>query len=944
MHAPLDTAPLASAQPSTLPPRLRPRRRLWVHRDVLEWLQAPETAPQLVKRARLLLWQFFALGTPPQVKSVRGVGAGWLRSDLGGNHGHQYYLWWAPQGARPLAEAGHALGPNEAVVRAVRHHDDTDHALDPDGPEAWTELTARDLVGDYALGLEPAQEAVLRATARVRLVRGQPGTGKTTVLLESLRAAQHGRALYLTYNPALVARAEGYLREFAAAPESVRVDDFGSLLQRLEEALGLPPVSCAPPSEIAGRFRAAVQASGLRLGPWESHLDALYAELHAHFFGAALPEAFRDMPACIEGAPTPEVYEAHRQGTLGKRAAEVAAQVGRKLWEQGLAGDLVPGPWRARRLYDRLRATPDLPEAVLPGVEAVYVDEVQDLTLLEAALLIEVTARRGASLLAAGDEGQTVRPTDFDWGAFADLVSRRFAEAPLRLDLPSNLRSPQALALVLRRADALYTRIDKQQRPRGGHADAADDVVMGRVLRCRSALPDARARLLDALRARASTVAVSPASGGASDGVVRCEAVKGLDYNTAVVLGAAGHLAALKTLASGPDPLHAVLARGMIDGLRVCLSRASDTLVLFDADADADAAGVAMVDALCDDEGEVAEGCPPPVDLDALLDALSRDEGPAEETVVKLMDDIRATLLDSPAEALARARRACSLLGRANARTGVRDERLRAEARRLHGVAATALGLSDAAEPHARRALFDEAHRALQAAGCDDAARGVKRLRDVVTRPEEADRDAVTLAEELDKLVVQMLEAERPVVDALRTWVTHRWAGPLPEKAAAVVACVDAVASVAASLASTAPELMTRVPSLRRRAAEALLDAAEPRLALRVIVQCADPPAGTLARCHEALGAWAEALRHYEAAGDRAGALRCHRALGHLDAALAHRDAATPAERAALEWLQPTLELLEAGKAHCATLTETERKTLGAAMDALVPARRARRG
>lgn len=935
-------APLPSSLPSSLPPRLRPRRKLWVHREVLEWLQAPDSAPQLVKRARLLLWQFFALGTPPQVKSVRGVGAGWLRSDLGGNHGHQYYLWWAPQGARPLTEAGHTLGPNEAVVRAVRHHDDTDHALDPDGPEAWTELTARDLVGDYALGLEPAQEEVLRATARVRLVRGQPGTGKTTVLLKSLRAAKHGRALYLTYNPALVARAEGYLREFSTAPESVRVDDFGSLLQRLEESLGLPPVSCAPASEIAARFGAAVQASGLRLGPWESHVDALYAELHAHFFGAALPEAFRDMPACAETIPGAEDYVAHRQATLGKRAAEVAAQVGRKLWEQGLAADLVPGPWRARRLYDAVRALPTLPEVVLPGVEAVYVDEVQDLTLLEAALLIEVTARRGASLLAAGDEGQTVRPTDFDWGAFADLVSRRFVEAPEQHSLPSNLRSPQALALVLRRADALYTRIDKQHRPRGVHADAADDVVMGRVLRCRSALPDARARLLDALRARASTVAVSPVHAMASDGVVRCEMVKGLDYNTAVVLGAAGHLAALKATASGPDPLHAVLARGMIDGLRVCLSRATDTLVLFDTDADP--AGVAMVDRLCDDEGEVAEGCPPPVDLDALLDALSRDEGPAEETVVKLMDDIRATLLDDPAGAHARALRACSLLGRPAARTGVRDESLRAEAHRLRGVAALALALSSGCEPTLRRARFAEANRSLRAAGCDAAARGALLLRDVVTQPDQADDDAVAWVDDREAITARLLEIERPLQDALRAWVTGRWAGALPDKPAGVVRRVDAVAAVAAALASDAPELEARTVGLRRRAAEALLGLKDAPRALQVVEGVQPPPAGILARAHEMRGGLHEAARWYDAADDRAGALRCLRAAGDLEGALRYRDAATAAQRDALDWYESTRTLLDAGAAHCATLTEAERKTLGAAMDALVPARRARRG
>ena len=80
-----------------------------------------------------------------------------------------------------------------------------------------------------------------------------------------------------------------------------------------------------------------------------------------------------------------------------------------------------------------------LPDGELPegfaDFDRVVVDEVQDLTLLETAVVVElclVIARRQGHapwLLAAGDDGQTVRPSGFDWGALNDLrlaAPRRF--------------------------------------------------------------------------------------------------------------------------------------------------------------------------------------------------------------------------------------------------------------------------------------------------------------------------------------------------------------------------------------------------------------------------------------------------------------------------------------------------------------------------------------
>ncbi len=107
------------------PPEAPRRRKLLVHQDVLEWMDDPRSDRQLQQRARLVFSQLAAQGMPPQVKGVQGPGRGWLRTDLGGNNGHQFYLWWTRAGAPPVKHLG--LAADEILVRVVRHHDTGRH-------------------------------------------------------------------------------------------------------------------------------------------------------------------------------------------------------------------------------------------------------------------------------------------------------------------------------------------------------------------------------------------------------------------------------------------------------------------------------------------------------------------------------------------------------------------------------------------------------------------------------------------------------------------------------------------------------------------------------------------------------------------------------------------------------------------------------------------------
>ncbi|MXW36456.1 MAG: hypothetical protein F4Z60_13635, partial [Chloroflexi bacterium] len=78
----------------------------------------------------------------------------------------------------------------------------------------------------------------------------------------------------------------------------------------------------------------------------------------------------------------------------------------------------------------------------------------------------------------AGDAGQTVRPTGFDWGPLNDLLARR-AGAPGRFQLDAHLRCPSRIAEVVERASERYVDLEKNVRPTkqrrqdgGQHVDA----------------------------------------------------------------------------------------------------------------------------------------------------------------------------------------------------------------------------------------------------------------------------------------------------------------------------------------------------------------------------------------------------------------------------------------------------------------------------------------
>jgi parallel beta-helix repeat protein len=258
-------------------------------------------------------------------------------------------------------------------------------------------------------------------------------------------------------------------------------------------------------------------------------------------------------------------------------------------------------------LADQTRARAAL-DALLRGAHggldltrtgAVLVDEVQDLTPVEIALLLEVAramAKRSHSMLfvAAGDASQTVHPSGFEWGVAKDLVHQRLDREPVEVVLRQPMRNARSVAALVHRTGALYKLLSKELRPGGDAPDAtpAEVTEPGRVLRCEPPDDAAWQALLGALVATPGKALVTLGHAGASSDAQMAASeisftpaeIKGLERRTVAITGLHDVLGTLSRLTSRAEQegrfLDGLEARHLVDGVRVALSRATEMLIL----------------------------------------------------------------------------------------------------------------------------------------------------------------------------------------------------------------------------------------------------------------------------------------------------------------------------------------------------------------------------
>ena len=665
------------------------RHRLWLHPEVSDHLRA---WTHLYRRLGLVLQHLAAHGRTTVVKGCKDGNRGWLRSPLGGAHGMQYYLWWTPRGSRVAGTV--ALPPDSILVRAARHHDD--HApLKAGSFDDYLSLCAPDDLNDDIAGRPwtDAQLDFVEDERPVRLILGRPGSGKTTVLWKAVEARSGQRVLYLTWSSALTRHAQERFASFAPADIEVVARDFATFVGEIRQA----DLARQALAASRAKFDAAIIRLGRDMaGPWKNRRDALHAELRAILFGRAMPgesgctaergvarlseEAYRDLRGDYDG--------------VGPKAAKALLKVARSLPADAVRA-VFPELVAATRAIDRLRED-DIPEG-FDDFDRIVVDEVQDLTLLETAVVVElcraIARRQGRApwLLMAGDAGQTVRPTGFDWGPLSDLLARRVG-APARFHLEEHLRCPSRIAEVVERASERYVDLEKRVRPTkqrrqqgGQHVDAHLVYVH---VPGRSQAADLLERLAEAddavvLSARNDLPSWLPER--LRDSVLTPAEAKGLEYQSVCLLDPGrllSHLGSEEQAYATDAELDLQARRTAIDHLRVTLSRATETLVFIDVEATAEERDLSLA--------LLGDGAPyTPEDL---LDHFAHADASPEERVQARTNDARLLIDSAPGRAWQRARQAFRLLGDPELPNGVADRAVRLDARTaLLGTAARLL-------------------------------------------------------------------------------------------------------------------------------------------------------------------------------------------------------------------------------------------------------------
>ena len=883
----------------------RPPRPVYCHQEFLDKLALRRNEP-VGKRAALLLQRMAVDIARLHYKPTSGVNCGWRRSRLGGSAGSHFYAWWAPSGAAPVRNTSFQTGPEAVFLRDIRHHDD--HTLLDAGSlsKDYLPMSVSDLRGhEYAP--EPwtsTQGRFARSRGDARILKGHPGSGKTTALLHAADESQAERVLYLTFSGDLAALARDYFDRFCSDARSFTVLTYPLWIAQLTGRRGNEP-------DLAGaraQFRKDLLSHQRSLGPWSNDINGLYDEMHAHLVGAAIPEKSGRFPRA-ERVRLPEAaYGAQRTRYLGAAATDSVIEAARRLDRGGeapLADRYFPELALAWRAAQSLTSAPHRIEPALPDYGCIAVDEVQDLTPLEVFVILSLSrhlnsgSRRGF-LLLAGDEAQTVRATDFEWAWLNDMLHETFSQ-PQEFRLSVNLRSPRRIAGLVNRAWDLYDYLHKQDRPSGtGYAEVDDDSP-DQVLY--SALPrgELAPLLADLSRREGLGLIAFDKSNLPRESlpfVLSPAEAKGLDFQSVCLLNGGSLL--LRIVDERANGAAAALAKRLaIDQLRVALSRPTERLIWLDTSPEP--VMVREVSRFLRPSGEMALS---PITVEALRTCLEEEELEVEERIQRCQRDARQLVPIKPDLAWSRAQQAVALLGLPGDTLAVTDRLAREAAyMTLAEVCFQLVSRKQSLSPELGRPdLYQQAAEAARGAGKFLLTNAIQ----AIGATEEGNR-----AEHLNQIgnVIQLISEAR---EELPAWflveVTARaevWLEELDRNLDAGDNPLLAQRMLPPFFdALRLPDAPDRKNRLAQRCIQILMKSRRYVEALAIIESLPEAKRKLAAECYEGSGQFDKAAAIYLQQGDREKALRCFRSVPDFESALrlVRQMEGHPA-RASLEWL-----------------------------------------
>ena len=866
-------------------------KRAWLHIGVLDDIK---DLPHVSKRLGIVVQHLVALGRTTIVKGCSdSKNRGWRRTPLGGANGMHYYLWWTPQGS-PQTNGANFGGRGSLFLRAVRHHDD--HKVLAFGTSSdYHALGAQEIVaesdGCFERPWTPAQDRFTGDDHAVRVVHGYPGSGKTMALWRAVESRHGDKTLYLTWSRDLADQARSRFVAFGSPDASIEARDFTTFLG----VLCSKDVIRQSLAESRAMFRDAFEWWKIRdhLGPWKGDLDALHAELRSTLFGCAVPGHFDCVPD--GGRLSDDEYLKISDGGIGREGAVAALRILQRTDWARCFESVFPELAAAREALTRLLEG-DVPSS-LRDFDRIVVDEAQDLTLLEAAVIVQFCRRLASNgshapwLLMGYDDGQTVRPSGFHSGRLSDLLHRWF-ERPEEFGLEYNVRSPSVIAEVVERASSLYTTIEKGSRPTNQRNLQVEQEIDARLIYVAVPSQESASGLLKDLGDLDDVAVITPEPSvpewvprESRNAVLTPDAAKGLEYASVCVLNPGRVLKRLNLGITAVDPLERQARRTAIDRLRVALSRATENLAFVDVQAD-DTEREQSIELL---------GNPDHFEFTDLVELFRDSDATPEQRVLARVQDARSLVEGSPLRAWDRALQAIRILGKPGQETSISDDSIKLEARSVVlGVAARRL-VDGGPDFSGRDEVASVAQRVALEWGSKGTAAAFKqfeswtkvrkgqpvKMLEAVMALEDEDKKAIEAA--LPPMSQSLLAALRASTDKAST-------------AARFSRDVQAWLRMIGFVGNADKEAR----ELRLRAFDTLIAAERVRDAGAVLRLVKPPDAACSGLLSEHLGRPAEAAQHYEKADKPADALRTWRRAGEWEKAIVH---ARGKEKKDLAWL-----------------------------------------
>ena len=296
---------------------------------------------------------------------------------------------------------------------------------------------------DKPIMFDDAQEVVRRLPAPVVIV-GSAGSGKTAVTLTKLREAE-GHVLYVTQSAYLAQSARALYDAHGYENPGQEVEFLS--YRELIETLRVPAGREVTFRVFSAWFERHHQTLRSALGDLDAH--ALFEEFRGVISASA--QGPLDLPAYLALGPRQSLLRG-----VAREAAHVLFQRYRQwLLESKLFDlNLVAHEWRA---------------LAQPVYDFVVVDEVQDLTNVQLALVLACLKKPGQFLLC-GDSNQIVHPNFFSWAGVRALfwqgLAGTAAQAQALSVLQANFRNTRSVTelanTLLKIKQARFGSIDRE--------------------------------------------------------------------------------------------------------------------------------------------------------------------------------------------------------------------------------------------------------------------------------------------------------------------------------------------------------------------------------------------------------------------------------------------------------------------------------------------------